>query len=1095
MKAFIITSIRYRSQTAFLRERIKQVCKFPASRIALFSFCFLVTHNLCLCQIKGVVTDQENHNPLIGAVIQIKGTETASVTDFDGQFEIEGEAGNELMVTYLGYTSKTVLATEGEIMEISLEPGILMNEIVVTGYSVDSRRNIPGSAATVSPAALAAVPSGNVDQQLQGRVSGLTVVTNGQPGTESQVRIRGFGALAGNRPLYVVDGVPVESVNFLAPGDIETVTILKDATAAALYGARAAGGVIVFTTKGGQVNDQKMSVTYEGTIGVTTPGKGHEVLSPQDQAHWMWTGIRNAAIARNETPEFNSIQYGNGDQPVIPDYLLVGDRTGVVGSINLEDHRSQYNIDPSQELYQVVRANKEGTDWYDAITRTALMTRHHLGLSGSSNGNEYYLGLSMQNQEGILINQKLNRYSLRANSRFKITEFLSIGENFQSTYRSSPNLIGEGGLGSADASSPILLSYLTPPIIPLYDEFGGYAGNRAGGLGNFGTVLPGLKSQNNNRDFSTSFFGNAFLELEPIEGMFIRSSIGGEFLSNYGRYYQPKSYYNLGSRPITTYNQFSNYSSRWIWTNTIQYKKDFQKHGVDILVGQEALDQGFGYTIDASGQNPLLDNTNFIGLSTTESRTVEGSRLNNVRFQSFFGRVQYDYADRYLLSFVMRRDGSSRFGEDNRYGFFPSLTVGWRISSEKFMQNISFIDDLKIYSGLGVIGNSNNVDPDNQFTLFSTSIDASSYDITGTNQSAATGFYRSRIGNSSAKWERVETFNIGLDALLFGGSLDLNVEYWKKETNDLLFRVPRSVQIGYFASDPFVNVGEILNTGLDFSLAWRGHFKEVDFNLRINGGFLKNEIKSLTPRILNLPDRSQSYGSITPVLNMVGEPLSNFFGYEVLGIFQSAEDVDQAASQNGASPGRLRYKDQNEDGIITPDDRVPLGSPVPDFTGGLSLNLTYRNFNFSLSSTLSLGNEIFNLGRTRTDFYTNGGGAISSRIVNSWTVENSNAEIPIFEDIGTNFSTNAVSNSYFVEDGSYFRLQNISLSYNLPTQLIEGWNISQLRVFGSANNLFTITKYSGFDPSVGGLTDTNFGIDLGNIPITTSFVLGLNLKI
>ena len=1094
MTAFTIYARRYWQRITCSVPQRKHVFHFPVQIIVIFSYLILI-HNLCLGQIKGVVTDQENHSPLIGAAIQLKGSETATITDFDGLFEIEGEAGNELVVSYLGYTSKTVVATEGAVMQITLAPGILMDEIVVTGYSVDSRRNIPGSAATVNPVALAAVPSGNIDQQLQGRVSGLTVVTNGQPGTESQVRIRGFGALAGNSPLYVVDGVPVESVNFLAPGDIETVTILKDATAAALYGARAAGGVIVFTTKGGQAGEQSMTITYEGTVGVTTPGQGHEVLSPREQAQWMWTAVRNAAISRNETPEFNSIQYGNGEQPVIPDYLLVGDRTGVVGSVNLEDHRSQYNIDPSQELYQVVRANKEGTDWYDATTRNALMTRHHLGLSGSGSGNQYYLGLSMQNQEGILINQELNRYSLRANSRFKITEFLSIGENFQGTYRSSPNLIGEGGLGSADATSPILLSYLTPPIIPINDEFGGYAGNRAGGLGNFGTALPGLKNQNDNRDFSTSFFGNVFLELNPIEGLSIRSSVGGEFLSNNGRYYQPKSYYNLGSRTITTYNQFSDYTSRWILTTTAQYKKDFQKHGLDLLIGQEAFDQGFGYTLDANGQNPLLDHTNFIGLSTTESRTVEGSRLNNVRFQSLLGRMQYDYADRYLLSFVMRRDGSSRFGEKNRYGLFPSLTVGWRISSEKFMRNIRFIDDLKIHSGLGVIGNSNNVDPDNQFTLFSTSLDASSYDLTGTNQSAATGFFRSRIGNSSAKWERVETFNLGLDALLFGGSLDLSVEYWKKETNDLLFRVPRSVQIGYFASDPFVNVGEILNKGLDFSLAWRGHIHEVDFNVRVNGGFLKNEIKSLTPRIQNLPDRSRSYGSITPVLNMVGEPLSTFFGYEVQGIFQSAEDVDKAALQNGASTGRLRYKDQTGDGEITAEDRVPLGSPIPDFTGGFSLNLDYRNFNFSLYSTLSLGNEIFNLSRTRTDFYSNGGGAISSRILNSWTTENRDAEIPIFEDIGTNFSTNAVSSSYFVEDGSYFRLQNISLSYDLPTQLIEGWNITQLRVFGSANNLFTITNYSGFDPSVGGLTDTNFGIDHGNIPITTSFVIGLNLKI
>ncbi len=1064
-------------------------------RIIIICISFVILQDLSFGQINGVVTDQSNHEPLIGATIQVRGSELATLTDFDGTFEIEADVGDELIVSYLGYTSKTLIVSSTSLLNITLEPGILMDEIVVTGYSIDSRRNIPGSAATVSPVALAAVPSGNIEQQLQGRVSGLNVVTNGQPGTESQVRIRGFGALAGNRPLYVVDGVPVNSVNFLAPGDIETVTILKDATAAALYGARAAGGVVVFTTKSNMPDNQKLTVTYEGTVGLTTPGHGHDVLSPTEQAKWMWTAIRNAAISRNEIPEYNTIQYGNGEQPIIPDYLLVGDMRGVVGNINLEDHRPLYNIDPSKELYQVIRANKEGTDWYDAVTRNAIMTRHHLGLSGSGDGHQYYLGLNMQKQEGILIDQELNRYSLRANSRFRLTDFIAVGENFQGTYRSSPNLLGPGGLGSADSQSAINTSYLTPPILPILDEFGGYAGTRSGGLGNFGNGLANLRGNENNREFTSSIFGNLFIEIKPIEGLILKSSYGGEFLSNFGRYYQPQTYFNLGVRAITSYNQFSNYSAQWIWTNTIQYRKEFQKHSLDILIGQEALDQGFGYTIDATGQNPLLYNTNFIGLSTTESRTVEGSRLNNVRFQSFFGRVQYDYADRYLLSFVMRRDGSSRFGADNRYGLFPSLTVGWRISSEKFMRNIGFIDDLKIHSGLGVIGNSNNVDPDNQFTLFSTSFDASSYDITGTNQSAATGFYRTRIGNTAAKWERVQTFNIGLDALLFSGSLDLSLEYWKKETNDLLFRVPRSVQIGYFASDPFVNVGEIVNEGLDFSLAWRGHINKVDFNVRLNGGFLKNEIKSLAPQVRNLPDRSRSYAGITPVLNMIGEPLSSFFGYEVQGIFQDAEEVNQAAIQTGASPGRLRYIDQDGNDTIATEDRVPLGSPVPNFTGGLSVNLKYKNFNFDLYSAISLGNEIFNLARFQTDFATNGGGAISTRILDSWTDQNRDAEIPIFEDIGRNFSTNAVSSSYFIEDGSYFRLQNITLSYSLPTHLIEGWNISQLRFFASINNLLTITKYSGFDPSVGGLTDTNFGIDLGNVPVTSSYVLGVNLKI
>ncbi len=571
------------------------------------------------------------------------------------------------------------------------------------------------------------------------------------------------------------------------------------------------------------------------------------------------------------------------------------------------------------------------------------------------------------------------------------------------------------------------------------------------------------------------------------------SSIGGEFLSARGRYYQPKTYFNLGVRTETGYNQFSNYNGRWIWSNVVSYKRKLQNHQVDFLLGHEAIDQGVGYSINALGQGALLDNVNFISLSTISARTVEGSRFNGVRFVSFFGRINYDFADRYLISAILRRDGSSRFGSDQRYGLFPSFTVAWRPTSEKFLRNVWFLDDLRIHSGIGVMGNSNNVDPDNQFTLFSTSLNASSYDIRGTNSDAATGFYRTRLGNAQAKWERVRTFNIGLDISLLGGSIDFRIDYWKKDTKDLLFRVPRSVQTGFFADAPFVNVGEISNVGTDFMLRWRGHRGKVDFALQLNGGFLNNKIESLTPRINTLPDRSKTYGSVAPVLNMVGQPLSSFFGYEVQGLFGDQAEVDAAAAQLDAAPGRLRFKDQNGDGEISAADRIPLGSPIPDFTGGLSIVINFREFELLVASTASVGNDIYHLARSSTDF-SSGNLAISTKIRDSWTPQNRNSTIPIFENT-SNFSTNAVASSYFIEDGSYFRLQNITLSYSLPSSLLHRYGLDQIRIFGALNNIFTVTKYTGFDPSVGGPFDTNFGIDLGNVPITKSMVFGMSVKI
>jgi len=408
------------------------------------------------------------------------------------------------------------------------------------------------------------------------------------------------------------------------------------------------------------------------------------------------------------------------------------------------------------------------------------------------------------------------------------------------------------------------------------------------------------------------------------------------------------------------------------------------------------------------------------------------------------------------------------------------------------MENFGFIEDLKIRGGYGIMGNSNNVNPNNQFNLFATSIHLSSYDIGGTNSSAAEGFYRSRIGNPSARWEKAITANIGIDALLLNGKVDFGIEFWRKKTSDLLFQLPVTVQTGFFAEAPFVNVGEMLNKGVDFTISMKGRANDLRYRVSLNGGFLSNKIVALAPGIENLPNRSISYGSITPVLNQVGEPLSSFYGFDVIGLYQDQSEVDAAPSQEGAAPGRFRYRDVNEDGIINQDDRTILGDPIADFTGGLALRLAYRNFELEVYSFASIGNEIYNISKSRTDFYGEGGTAIPERIKESWTFDNPTGNIPIYENTA-NFSTNTQSNSYYVEDGSYFRLQNITLSFLLPKTIVRRWDVEKFRIYASVNNAFTITGYSGLDPGVGGSLDTNFGIDLGNYPITRNVAFGVNV--
>ncbi|MGB3589107.1 MAG: SusC/RagA family TonB-linked outer membrane protein, partial [Tunicatimonas sp.] len=570
----------------------------------------------------GTVTDGENNETLPGVNVLIKGTTQGTVTDMNGEYRLTVPSNDAVLVfTSIGYAAEEVTIGNQSTIDLDMLPDVQsLSEIVVTGYSVDSRRETTGSVATVDAEDLQVVPSGNVEQQLQGRVSGVTVITNGQPGTSSIVRVRGFGALGGNEPLYVVDGVPTLNTEFLAPGDIESTTVLKDATSASIYGARAAGGVIVFTTKKGGRN-QPLKVTYNGEIGVTDPGQGLEVLNPQEQATWTWNAIRNGANNRGEAPNFSHPQYGTGSQPVIPDYLLVGPNSGIVGSVNLEEQAALYNVDPALgSIYQVVRANRGGTDWYDAITRPGILHRHNLGLSGGGENNRFYLGLNMQEQEGILNYQIFKRYTFRANSEFDIIpNKLRVGENIQATYR-SVNIIlgGQGGRGSSDDENLILDATRMSPIIPIYDEFGGYAGTAAPGFNNPRNPVANLDGQRNNSNFLGGGFGNVYLEFEPIEDLVFRTSFGGSFNAVNSEGYTRRQYENSENNSAFGYNRSSSYGLSWVFTNTLSYNKTFGDHGFDILLGQEALKQDFANGFGGSGINPFSENPDFITLSTVE---------------------------------------------------------------------------------------------------------------------------------------------------------------------------------------------------------------------------------------------------------------------------------------------------------------------------------------------------------------------------------------------------------------------------------------------------------------------------------------------
>jgi TonB-dependent starch-binding outer membrane protein SusC len=1053
--------------------------------------------------VSGSVKD-ENGSGMPGVNVLIKGTNTGTATDASGQYRLNVSGdGGVLVVSFIGYVTKEVNIGSQSTVDISMDLDVqTLTELVVTGYGVDKRRELTGAVSTVKSKDLTFAPSGNVEQMLQGRVAGVTVITNGQPGTTSQIRVRGFGAFGGNQPLYIVDGVPTEDIRFLNPDDIETTTVLKDAASASIYGARAAGGVIVYTTKKAK-RGQKLVVTYDNMFGVTTPGEGQKMMNPTDFADWTWNAIKNTATQNGTNPTtalatFNHPQFGGGTSPKIPDYLTVGAVQGFSGSVDLAAEKAKYNVDPRLGgIYQVTQANKQGTDWYKAITNNAPILRQTLGFSGGGESNRFYVGLSAQNQDGILLNNSFDRYAARVNSEFDVLKNLRIGENMQFTLQKVLGLGGgNGGQGVAADENDILSAFRMPSIIPVYDVFGGYAGTASKGFNNPRNPVASRRGLDNNQAHQVGGFGNVYIEFDPIPGLTLRSSVGGNYNNVNSRGYSRWQYENSENNSAFGFNQSQGYSFGWTFTNTANYKKTFGDHSIDVIAGQEALNTGAGWNSFQSGLNPFSWDPNFVTMSTVSSGIQAGSNtFKGVNFSSIFGQAKYTFKDRYILSAVVRRDGSSRFGEKNRYGVFPAFSAAWRISSESFMQGISAISDLKIRGGYGTMGNSNNVDPNNQYSLYGGSIGASSYDIGGVNSGTVPlGFYRTRIGNSSAKWETAVTANIGIDGNFFDGKLDVVIDFWKKDTKDLLLAVPVTATAGVNAAVPSVNIAEMSNKGIDLMLGTKGNITDgVSFELTANGSFLKNEITSLAPGLTYITTINPGFRGITPIRNGVGQSISSFFGYKVAGLFQNAGEVSGAPTQSGAAPGRFRYEDINGDGKIDANDRTYIGSPVPKFTGGLNFTVRYSGFDLSAYLYTSLGGDIWNQSKWFTDFYPSfQGAAISERVKDSWTPTNTGATIPIFES-ASNFSTNSQASSFYIEKGDYLRLQNVTLGYTLPANMLDRLKMTKLRGFVSLNNLFTITGYSGLDPAVGGNADTNFGIDVGNYPVTRGFTAGINL--
>lgn len=1047
--------------------------------------------------VKGIVKDEKG-NPLAGVTVRVAGTAIGTVTNPDGTYAISapGKNTDELEITYIGFETQRVGVGGRQLVNVTLKEGAAaLSEIVVTGYTTQRKKDLTGSVAVVNIDNMIKQPTAQVTEQLQGQASGVTVIGSGQPGQAPQIRIRGVNTFGANSPLYVVDGVPTTDIADLNPNDVASLQVLKDAGAASIYGSRASNGVIIITTRRGA---GKVKVSYDGYYGRQYPRKGNvwNTLNPQEQANLRWLAYKNSGADPGTT------QYGHGANPVIPDYLLpAGAKEG-----DPAVDPSKYYVNPNytdlndyNRFYQIVKANKAGTDWYHAIFSPAPITSHNIAVSGGGDKGNYLFSLNYFNQQGTLMNTYLKRYTIRSNTQYNITDHIRVGENMAFSMSENPAV----EINTSDAA--IGHAMREQSIIPVYDIKGNFGGSAGNALGDALSPVAIQYRTRNNKGLNTRLFGNVYGEVDFLKYLTFRTSFGGEVVSGWSHSFTYPQYENKENATTNSYTEGSNNGHNWTWTNTITYHQNFNRvHDLKIVAGTEAYDRR-ARTVGGTTKDYFTFDPNFPDLSTGTGVQTNYSTREMESLFSILGRVDYAYKDKYLVSATLRRDGSSKF-LNNHYGTFPAFTAGWRISQEEFMKKVAWITDLKLRGGWGIMGNQLNLSVNNGYYLYGGNRNSSYYDLAGVSNGLTPGFAGTQIGNPAAKWESDVNANIGVDASFFNGKLDVSADYYRKDIKDLLYN-PELPGLAGTAAQPFVNVAQMKNEGVDFSAAWHQNITK-DLTLNISGTFTtyKNKIVKIADGVDYFDTDGRRFDGSSIIRNAVGHPVSSFFGYKIIGFWNEQKELDDANAQaqkatgrpdatyqEGQGLGRFRYQDVNGDGIITPDDRTFLGNPNPDFSYGINIGATYKGFDFNIFLFGVHGNQIWNNVRWWRDFYPSFESAKSkTALYDSWRPDHKNAKAPI-QEVNGSTSTQNVPNSYMVENGAYLRAKNVQLGYTLPSGLLTRYHITKLRVYLQAANLFTITKYSGIDPEIGGSNITDFGVDEGAYPNQRQFLVGVNL--
>ena len=987
--------------------------------------------------VSGTVLSGSDNEPLIGATVRSVATNAGTSTDLDGHFTIKAPQGSDLHVSYIGYEPQTVKAAPNVTITLK-DNAAALDEVVVVGYTTQRKADLTGAVAVMNMKEPLSENSGNIMNSMAGKLPGVNVVPDAAPGGTGSIRVRGMStANSSNDPLYIIDGVPTDNINCINPSDIETMQVLKDAASASIYGSRAANGVVIITTKQGKGDRLTINVNYAASA--QTIAKRHKMLDAYQWGEAYWTASRNSNIKPSH------VLYGSGDTPVLQQFAD--------GNPNFPT---------------------TNTDWQDEVYQTAWTNNLTASISNNTEKGSVMFSLNYINQNGNIKDTFYERYSARINSRYDFNKYITVGENLMVARWTNRGMdvAGDRGIPFTAMSQH--------PALPVKGLDGAWTNPQQLISSDLANPCQLIANAADNDLSSWRILGNAYLEVKPIEGLTLKSNIGIEhsqyFNVTLGRRTNPTDVNSVSS----AYGQ----GDTWTWTNTANYNKTFAGvHHLNVLFGVEAI----GYTfksLDASRQGYAFEDKDFMQVGAGDKIVAGGGGKSQWSVFSIFGKADYNYADRYLASFTIRRDENSRFAKGFRAGVFPAFSLAWRPTQEEFFPHNEILTDLKIRYSWGQNGNANIPSLYPAYSTYIYNTGNGAYDIDGTNSSTTSGITLASTGNPELKWETTYQNNIGLDFQLLNGAINVSADYYIKKTKDML-TIPPALDVAGANAAVWLNTGDMKNNGWEVTVAYNSpQYGDFSWNGSLNISQYKNELVTLN-------NRQKFIGGDQRLIP--GEPMGVYYGYVCDGIFQDAVQVANHATQPGAAPGRLIYRDLNGDGVIDDNDRCIIGDPNPDLSLGLNLAFKYKAFTLDMFFAGDFGFDIQN--HMKRQLLSMNYGILNTNrgadILNAWSPTNTGSDIPALSL--TDDNNEARFSTYYVENGSYMKMKYLKLSYSLPKNLIKKIGATNLDVYGQVENVFTMTKYKGLDPEI---LPGEYGarVDNGAYPRPRTFTIGLNLQ-